>query len=129
MNRNNIPTTVFAVIDKYERDVEHLTQQVARTQDAIDNARQRLSGGFQKDQEYRDLRATLDQLITDRPILENKLRDAQITLANSKQFLEQLPADLMLQPVKRVAQNGYDLAQVQRRIADAEDEIKRLRAV
>jgi septal ring factor EnvC (AmiA/AmiB activator) len=103
--------------------------QVARTKDAIDNARQRLSGGFQKDQEYRDLRASLDRLITDRPILENKLRDAEITLAQSKQFLDQLPADLMLQPVKGVAQNGYDLPTVQRRIANAEDEIKQLRSV
>ena len=59
-----------------------------QTKDAIAGARQRLSGGFQKDQEFTDLRASLDQLVNDQPVLERKLRDAEFALADCKAWLD-----------------------------------------
>jgi hypothetical protein len=129
MKRNDIPNHVQTKLDKWEQQVEHLTKQVATTQAAIDGARQRLSGGFQRDQEYRDLRASLDKLVTDQPILENKLADARYTLSSCKQFLAALPDDVALEAVKSVKPNGYDLDTVQRRIKDAEDELNKLASV
>jgi chromosome segregation ATPase len=128
MKRNHIPNHVQAKLDKWEQQVEHLTLQLAKTQEAIDGARQRLSGGFQRDSEYRDLRASLDKLVAEKPILETKLADARYTLSSCKDFLAALPDDVALEVVKSVPQNGYDLATVQRRIEELEDEIKRLRA-
>ena len=129
MKRNHIPNHVQAKLDKLTQQVEHLTKQVATTQAAITGARQRLSGGFQKDQEYRDLRASLDKLVADQPILENKLDCARYMLADARAFLDALPDDAVLTPVASVKPNGIDLDTVWRRIEDAEDEVKRLRAV
>jgi hypothetical protein len=71
----------------------------------------------------------LDRLVADKPILENKLHNAENTLADCKAFLAALPDDAVLEPVKVVKPNGLDLDTVWRRIEDAEDEVKRLRAV
>jgi hypothetical protein len=127
--RNGIPDVVFNIVDTFEQQVEHLAQKLASTEGAIANARERLSGGFQKDQEYRDMRVTLDRLIADKPSIEEKLHATKYTLANSKAFLDALPPDVMLEEVKQGKPNGFDLATVRRRIEDAEDEVKQLRAV
>jgi hypothetical protein len=55
MKQNHMPNHVQAGLDKFTQAVEHLTLQLAKTQDAIDGARTRLGGGFQGDQEYQDL--------------------------------------------------------------------------
>jgi septal ring factor EnvC (AmiA/AmiB activator) len=129
MRANHIPNQVQAKLDTFERTVEHLTQQLAKTQAAIAGVRQRLSGGFQKDQEYHDLRASLDQMVKDLPAIENKLDAARYTLTDARAFLDALPDDAVLTPVASVKPNGLDLDTVWRRIEDAEDEVKRLRAV
>jgi septal ring factor EnvC (AmiA/AmiB activator) len=129
MRANHYPSHVQTKLDAFERTVEHLTLQLLKTQDAITGARQRLSGGFQKDQEYRDLRASLDQLVKDLPVIENKLRDAECTLTDCRAFLQALPDDAVLEPIAQVKPNGAVLDTVQRRIDDLEDEIKRLRAI
>jgi hypothetical protein len=129
MKQNHIPNHVQAKLDTFERAVTHLTQQVSRTQEAIAGARQRLTGGFQRDSEYKDLRASLDRLVADKPILENKLHSAENTLADCKAFLAALPDDAVLEPVAPVKPNGCDLHTVRQRIRDAEDELKALRAV
>jgi hypothetical protein len=129
MRRNLIPSEVQAKLDKLERQVAHWTQQVSKNQDAIADARDRLTGGFQKGEEYRDWRAALDKLIADKPIFEAKLDDAQFTLAECNAFLANLPDDATLQQSARVKPNGADLATVRRRITDAEDEIARLTAL
>jgi hypothetical protein len=128
MRRNHIPPPVQAKLDTFERTVERLTKQLAATQAAIDGARQRLSGGFQKDSEYHDLRASLAKLVTNKPLFESKLDSAQYTLRTCRAFLAALPDDAVLTPVA-AKPNGLDLATVHSRINDAEDEIKRLRAV
>jgi hypothetical protein len=59
----------------------------------------------------------------------SKLDSAQYTLKNCRAFLDALPDDAVLTPVASVKPNGIDLDTVWRRIEDAEDEVKRLRAV
>jgi hypothetical protein len=59
----------------------------------------------------------------------SKLDSAQYTLKNCRAFLDALPDDAVLTPVASVKPNGLDLDTVWRRIEDAEDEVKRLRAV
>ena len=70
----------------------------------------------------------MDKLVADKPMFENKLDSAQYTLTNCRAFLDALPDDAVLEPVASVKPNGFDLDTV-RRIEDAEDEVKRLRAV
>jgi septal ring factor EnvC (AmiA/AmiB activator) len=129
MRANHFPSHVQTKLDQFEQAVERLTQQITKTQDAITGARQRLSGGFQRDEEYRDMRATLDKLLADQPILENKLDCARYTLTDCRAFLQALPDDAVLEPVAPVQPNGFDLDTVQRRIKGAEDEVERLRGV
>lgn len=130
MKANHIPSHVQAKLDELEQQAEHLAEQVARTTDGIASARRRLSGGFQQDREFFDLRAGLDELVADQPILERKLRDAEFTLADCRAWLEALPHDAALEPVTAAkADDDLDLQSVRRRIDDATDEIKQLRAV
>jgi predicted nucleic acid-binding Zn-ribbon protein len=129
MRRNLIPIEVQGKLDKFEREVESLTKRVAKTEGGIAGARERLSGGFQKDEDYNDIRATLDQLVAELPKFQRKLDDAQYVLADCRAFLEDLPDDVTLQPVAPVKPNGADLASVRRRIANAEDEIAQLSAI
>ena len=129
MKANHFPNQVQAKLDTFERQVAHLTQQITNTQAAIAAARQRLGGGFERDQEYRDLRATLDKLVADQPILERKLDAARYTLADARAFLDALPDDAVLEAVTSVKPNGLDLDTVRRRIEDAEDELKKLASV
>lgn len=96
---------------------------------AGDGARERLGGGFQRDQEYKDLRVTLDQLIVDKPALERKLNAAKYILADAKAWLDALPDDAVLELVASTKPDGFDLDAVQSRIRDAEDEAQRLRGV
>ena len=130
MKRNHYPNHVQLKLDKYAQQVAHWTAQVGKTQNAIDSARERLTGGFQKDSEYKDLRASLDRLVEkDFPTAERKLDDAQHTLSECKSFLAALPDDAVLEPVAPVKPNGIDLASVRRRIADVEAEVARIAAV
>lgn len=130
MRHNLIPNGVQAKLDQLEREFARWTQQVNKVQDAIANARDRLTGGFEGDSEYNDLRATLDRLVEkDLPNAEAKLDDAQYTLADCRAYLDDLPDDVTLEPVKGVKPNGADLHTVRRRIADAEEEIARLSAI
>ena len=55
-------------------------------------------------------------------------RRAKGTLASCKAFVDELPDDATLEPVK-ASVNGRDRAEVRQRISDAEDELKALRAV
>jgi hypothetical protein len=129
MKQNHYPNHVQAKLDKFAQQVEQLTKQVATTQAGIDNARRRLGGGFERDSEYNDMRAGLDKLVADKPKLESRLRDAQYTLSDCKAWLRELPDDDELILVAPTKPDGYDLAGVQSRIANAEDEINKLRSV
>jgi hypothetical protein len=128
MRPTHIPGEVQSRLDKVERHVAQLTQQLGKNQEAIANARQRLTGGFQRDEEYHDMVAVLAKLVADKPSIEAKLDDAQFTFAECKSFLADLPDDVTLE-LARVKPNGGDLDSVRAHIADAEDEIARLTAM
>ena len=82
--RRNQPSSVLAQMSELEEVVQRLTERVAKTADGITNARKRLTGTFARKGEYEDMRATLNQLIADKPILEQKLAAAQSTLSRCK---------------------------------------------
>jgi hypothetical protein len=128
MNQGNIPKTVRDTLLKFDQTVEHLTEQATRTKEAIDLARERLTGGFERDQEYRDVRATLDKLVKDLPAIEDKRDAAERTLERCQAWLDELPDDVTLEPVK-VKLDGGDLASVKERIRNATDELETLSKV
>jgi hypothetical protein len=88
-----------------------------------------LTGGFQKDAEYHDMRRVLDRLLADQPLLESELECARGTLGECKHWLKALPDDVTLQPVPMPASDGVDLDAVRASIGKAEEEIAELRAV
>jgi hypothetical protein len=128
MRRQNVPPHVLNKLVDLSDAAEDLNRKVADAERGIAAARTRLTGGFAKDQECHDLRRTLDRLIADKPVLEAKLHRTQRIQSSCKIWLDELPEGTMLEPVK-VKANGHDLADVRERIKDAEDELKRLRAV
>jgi hypothetical protein len=128
MNQGNIPKTVRDTLLKFDQTVEHLTEQATRTKEAIDLARERLTGGFERDQQYRDVRATLDKLVKDLPAIEDKRDAAERMLERCQAWLDELPDDVTLEPVK-VKLDGGDLASVKERIRNATDELETLSKV
>lgn len=130
MKTNHIPSHVQSKLDELAQTAEYLAEQVAKTKDAIANARRRLTGGFQQDGEFNDLRTSLDQLVADLPVLERKQRDAEYTLADCRAWLDGLPSDAVLEPVLAAkSDDDLSLDDVRQRIDDATDEVRQLRAV
>jgi hypothetical protein len=128
MRYDKLPAPVLAKLVELDEQAEFFNRNVVDTERGIAAARTRLTGGFQKDQEYHDLRKTLDRLIADKPGLEMKLHRTQRMLSACKVWLDELPEDTQLEVV-RMKTDGHNLADVRERIKDAEDELKRLRAV
>jgi hypothetical protein len=127
MKYEQLPAPVLAKRLALEAAVEDLTQRVAKTQGGIEHARRRLTGGFQKDQEYRDLRETLDRMVADEPVLKMKLHAAQRTLSNAKSWLDSLPAGTVLEPVD-VKVDGHTLEGTRAKIKALEAELAAARA-
>jgi hypothetical protein len=129
MRAHHYPDRVQRQLDKWEQEERFYTEKVARAEDGIVRARQRLTGGFQKDSEYHDLRRELDRLVKeDKPALAAKLACVSTLLSECKNYLAALPDDVVLEPVK-VEKNGLDLQTVLDRIAEAQYEINTLRKV
>ena len=125
MKYEQLPAPALAKLLALEGAVEDLTQRVAKTQGGIEHARRRLTGGFQKDQEYRDLREILDRMVADEPVLKMKLHAAQRTLSNAKSWLDSLPEGTTLEPVT-VDVNGHNLDDVRAKIKALEAELAAL---
>jgi hypothetical protein len=126
--KDNVPATAFAKLITLSDAVKYLSEKVIATEAAIASARQRLTGGFSKDPEYDDLRATLDQLVADLPVLKKKLHAAQSVLSSCKAFLDDLPDNATLEPLT-VDVSGRDLASVRTKIEAAQSELAHLRAL
>ena len=73
MGRPQPLLSLLAQLSELQEVVQGLAERVAKTEDGIANARKRLTGTFARKGEYEDMRATLNQLIADKPILEQKL--------------------------------------------------------
>jgi hypothetical protein len=70
MNYSKLPAPILAKLLALEQHAKKLAERVAKTQDGIASARARLTGGFEKQSEYDDLRASLKQMVADNPVLE-----------------------------------------------------------
>jgi hypothetical protein len=128
MKRRNIPEAVLAKLAKFEKQAAYLTRKVTQTREAITSARERLTGGFARDSECDDLRATLDRLLKDLSVIEADEEVTKDKLSSCKAWLDELPDNAVLEPVK-VKPNGRSLSDVRQRIKDAEDELKKLASV
>jgi hypothetical protein len=128
MNRNKLPNGVLQRLVELDEEVEFLNRKVDDIERAIAAARTRLTGGFQKDQEYHSLRASLEQLIADKPAVEMKLHRTRHMLSACRAWLDELPEGTQLKIVN-VKPDGHDLGDVRERIKDAENELALLRAV
>jgi hypothetical protein len=128
MNLNQAPQHALVKLIALEEQVEHLTQQFSHTTDAIPAARERLTGSFQDDQGYQDLRATLDQLLADKTILQAKLHAANSLLSSCKSWLALLTHDAVLEAVSPET-SGHDLTSTRDRINAAQSELAALRAI
>jgi hypothetical protein len=122
MNPNSTPKFVRDKLIKLSAAHEHLTEKVARTNDAIASARVRLSGKFQTDAEHNDLSNTLKKLIADLPTIEAQRDTAEHTLESCQAWLDELPDNTTLEVVK-VKSNGANLGAVRELIRHAEDEL------
>ena len=83
--------------------------------------------GLQQESEY-DLRATLDQLVADKAVLEKNLQAAQSLQSACKAWLERLPEGTPLEPLT-VQINGHDLEGIRSRIEAAQGERTHLRSL
>jgi hypothetical protein len=127
MNPNSTPKFVRDKLLKLSAAHEHLTEKVARTNDAIASARVRLSGKFQTDAEHNDLSNTLKKLIADLPTIEARRDAAEHTLEICQAWLDELPDNVTLEVVK--VNNGANLAAVRELLRTAESELEELVAV
>jgi hypothetical protein len=107
---------------------EFLSDKVTETEQGIASARARLTGGFRKQTEYDDLRATLKQMVDDLPVLRRRCHVAQSTYSACQVFLDQLPDDATLEPVT-IHVDGHDLEEVRAKLEAAKAELAALRAV
>jgi hypothetical protein len=128
MNPNSTPRFVRDKLLALSAQHEHVTEKVARTNDAIASARVRLSGKFQTDAEHNDLSNTLKKLIADLPTIEARRDTAEHTLESCQAWIDELPDNTTLEIVK-VKSNGADLAAVRELIRNAEDELQTLERV
>ena len=128
MKRRNQPAFVLAKLSELEEVLQGLTERIAKTEDGIAAARKRLTGTFAQKGEYEDMRATLNQMIADKPILEQKLGAAKSTLSACKAWLNHLPEETVLEQVA-VEAKGSNLVDVRARIKTRQAELTMLRAV
>jgi hypothetical protein len=128
MNRAHIPIFVRERLDGLERAVEHLTEQLARCDEAIATARARMSGGFTDPKAEEDVRAGLMDLVASRPLLQKKLGRAKAAVQRAKSYLAELPDDARLESVS-VQPNGADRSALALQLQSAEQELALLRSV
>jgi hypothetical protein len=91
------------------------------------SARQRLTGGM-KQNDYDDLRASLQQMTQDLPVLKHRCDTAQSIYKKCRQWLDDLSDGTVLETVE-VKVDSHDLSSVRAKIKTAEDELKVLRSM
>jgi hypothetical protein len=128
MSRDNIHASAFSKLITLSDQAEYLSQKLISTEQGIANARQRLTGGFQGSGEYDDLRASLSQMVADLPTLKQRCRAAEAIHSKCRQWLDDLPADIVVEPVKTNV-DGQDLESVREQIKAAQEELKVLRGL
>jgi uncharacterized small protein (DUF1192 family) len=125
---NNIPASVFSKMLTLSDAAEYCSEKVISTEQGIASARQRLTGGFQKQAEYEDLRSTLQTMVDDLPVLKRRAAAAQSIYRSCKSWVDQLPKATVLEPVT-VNVDGQSLDEVRARIAAVQSELATLRSL
>jgi hypothetical protein len=127
MNNDRIPASAFAKMLSLSDASEYYSSRVIQTEQGIAAARQRLTGGMPQ-RDFDDLRASLDALIADLPVLKKKLHTAQSTYSACKSFLDDLPPGATLEPVK-IDVDGHTLEEVRTKLEAAQAELAQLRSL
>jgi DNA repair exonuclease SbcCD ATPase subunit len=125
MRRIEAPTSVWDKIKSMEATAEQLQEELARMNRSVEQAKQRLTGGFERSEQWEAARTALKDLQDDQRILGGRLGTAQSTLETCKQWIEELPDDTILELVK-VDVDGLDLVRTVTRIKEHKDEIDEL---
>ena len=128
MKRNSLPAPVLSKLIELDEQTQFLSRKIDDTERAIANARMRLTGRFEQQEEPNDLRKALDAMIADLPVIERRCVRTRHTVSRCKDFLDKLSDDAVLEPVEANV-NGHDLRSVQARLKAADDELKLLRQV
>jgi hypothetical protein len=121
MDRRNVPAGVLNKLMELSDAHEYLSGKVIEVEGGIANARLRLTGSLNQ-QQYDDLRTSLEQMVNDLPALKRKYDTAQSTYTKCRQFIDALPDDATLETVK-VKTDGHTLADVRDHIADLNAEL------
>jgi hypothetical protein len=69
MRHNKLPAPVLAKLVELDEQAEFLNRKNDDLERGIAAARTRLSGSFRSDAEYADLRASLKQMVDDKPAI------------------------------------------------------------
>jgi DNA repair exonuclease SbcCD ATPase subunit len=117
----DVPASALDKLNQLSNVAATLGAKVVQMQQAIAAARFRLTGSFAQDCEYRDTRATLDQLIRNLPQLERQRDNAKEIYAACRAWLDELPSGTILEEATAKL-DGDTLASVRQRIAALESE-------
>src|SRR5262245_54220568 len=128
MNRD-VPAAVMNRLRTLEATAEDLADKLARTSTAISSARSRLTGGFERDNSYADVRASLNDLLEDEKILQKRVRQARSVVAACRQWLDPLPDDVVLVVAEAPKPNGRGLGDCTALIKSIQAELASLRAM
>jgi hypothetical protein len=117
MTNDRIPAAAFAKLLTLSDAAEYYSSRVIKTEEGIAAARMRLSGNFTKDQDFDDLRASLDQMIKDLPVLKKRCADAEAIYKKCREFVDTLPEGATLESVEATAAGDNRCREQARRLA------------
>jgi hypothetical protein len=126
--KENIPAAALSKLLTLADQAEYVSQKLITTEQGIANARQRLTGGFERNSDYDDTKHALKKMVADFPTLKQRCRAAESMYEKCKVFIDDLPTDVVLEPVNTNI-DGHDLSSVRTKIAELEQERNTLRGL
>jgi hypothetical protein len=126
--KENIPAAALSKLLTLADQAEYVSQKLITTEQGIANARQRLTGGFERNSDYDDTKHALEKMVADFPTLKQRCRAAESMYEKCKGFIDDLPTDVVLEPVNMNI-DGHDLSSVRTKIAELEQERNTLRGL
>jgi hypothetical protein len=126
--KENIPAAALSKLLTLADQAEYVSQKLITTEQGIANARQRLTGGFERNSDYDDTKHALEKMVADFPTLKQRCRAAESMYEKCKVFIDDLPTDVVLEPVNMNI-DGHDLSSVRTKIAELEQERNTLRGL
>jgi hypothetical protein len=126
--KENIPAAALSKLLTLADQAGYVSQKLITTEQGIANARQRLTGGFERNSDYDDTKHALEKMVADFPTLKQRCRAAESMYEKCKGFIDDLPTDVVLEPVNMNI-DGHDLSSVRTKIAELEQERNTLRGL